>query len=185
MALAKTPICEFGKKAEDFKLKSTNNEFITLNDVKGSNGTLVMFICNHCPYVKAIIKDLIEDCKNLEKEGINSVAIMSNDTKNYPEDSFEKMVLFAKDNKFENLNYLVDESQDIAKKYGAVCTPDFFGYNKNLELQYRGRIRALKNLKPVRDGESDLKLAMLMIAKTQKGPIEQIPSMGCNIKWFK
>ncbi len=185
MALTKTPICEFGKKAEDFKLKSTNNEFITLNDVKGSNGTLVMFICNHCPYVKAIIKDLIEDCKNLEKEGINSVAIMSNDTKNYPEDSFEKMVLFAKDNKFENLNYLVDESQDIAKKYGAVCTPDFFGYNKNLELQYRGRIRALKNLKPVRDGESDLKLAMLMIAKTQKGPIEQIPSMGCNIKWFK
>ncbi len=185
MTLTKTPICEFGKKAEDFKLKSTNNEFISLNDIKGSRGTLIMFICNHCPYVKAIIKDLIEDCKNLQKEGINSVAIMSNDTKNYPEDSFKNMVLFAKNNKFEKLNYLIDETQDIAKKYGAVCTPDFFGYNKNLELQYRGRIRELKNLKPVRSGESDLKLAMLMIAKTQKGPLEQIPSMGCNIKWFK
>ncbi len=95
------------------------------------------------------------------------------------------MIKFSKDNKFEELNYLIDDTQEIAKKYGAVCTPDFFGYNKNLELQYRGRIRELKNLKPIRDGESDLKLAMQMIAKTQKGPLEQIPSMGCNIKWIK
>ena len=101
---------------------------------------------------------------------------MSNDTKNYPEDSFDKMIEFAKDNKFGDLNYLIDETQEVAKKYGAVCTPDFFGYNKNLELQYRGRIRELKNLKPVRDGDSDLKTAMKMIAKTQKGPDEQIPS---------
>ena len=144
-----------------------------------------MFICNHCPYVKAIIKDLVEDCKNLKNEGINSVAIMSNDTKNYPEDSFDKMIELAKDNQFGDLNYLIDETQEVAKKYGAVCTPDFFGYNKNLELQYRGRIRELKSLKPVRDGDSDLKTAMKMIAKTQKGPDEQIPSMGCNIKWFK
>ena len=185
MALTKTPICDFGKKAENFKLKSIDNKFISLDDVRGTNGTLVMFICNHCPYVKAIVKDLVEDCKNLKSEGVNSVAIMSNDTKNYPEDSFDKMILFAKNNNFGELHYLIDESQEIAKKFGAVCTPDFFGYNKNLELQYRGRIRELKNLKPVRSGESDLKFAMLMIAKTQKGPLEQIPSMGCNIKWFK
>ena len=110
---------------------------------------------------------------------------MSNDAKNYPEDSFENMVLFAKENNFNTINYLIDETQEIAKKYNAVCTPDFFGYNKNLELQYRGRYRELKNLKPVLNGDSDLKLAMKMIAKTQKGPDEQIPSMVCNIKWFK
>ena len=184
MALTKTPICDFGKKAKDFKLKSINNELISLEDIKGVNGTLIMFICNHCPYVKAIIEDLVEDCKKLKNDRINSVAIMSNDTKNYPEDSFENMIKFSKDNKFEELNYLIDDTQEIAKKYGAVCTPDFFGYNKNLELQYRGRIRELKNLKPIRDGQSDLKLAMQMIAKTQKGPLEQIPSMGCNIKWI-
>ena len=185
MVLTKTPICEFGKKAEDFSLKSINNEFISLSSAKGINGTLIMFICNHCPYVKAIIKDLVEDCKNLQKEGINSIAIMSNDPKNYPEDSFDKMIQFAKENKFEKLHYLLDDSQEIAKKYGAVCTPDFFGYNKKLELQYRGRLRELKDLKPVRKGESDLALAMKMIAKTQKGPTKQIASMGCNIKWIE
>ena len=185
MALTKTPVCDFGKKAEDFKLKSIENKIISLNDVKGEKATLIMFICNHCPYVKAIIRDLAIDCNALKKDGINSVAIMSNDTKNYPEDSFDNMTQFAKDNKFEDLNYLIDETQDIAKKFGAVCTPDFFGYNKNLELQYRGRIRELNNLKPVRNGESELKIAMQMIAQTQKGPKEQIPSMGCNIKWIK
>ena len=184
MALTKTPICDFGKKAQNFKLQSINGKSVSLEDIKGKNGTLIMFICNHCPYVKAIIKDLVEDCKKLKLEGINSVAIMSNDTKNYPEDSFDKMIEFAKDNEFGDLNYLIDETQEVAKKYGAVCTPDFFGYNKNLELQYRGRMRELKDLKPVRSGESDLKLAMRMIGKTQKGPVEQIPSMGCNIKWF-
>ena len=185
MALTKTPICNFGQKAENFKLKSINDELISLEDIKGTNGTLIMFICNHCPYVKAIIKDLVEDCKKLKEDGINSVAIMSNDTKNYPEDSFDKMIQFANDNNFEDINYLIDETQEIAKKYGAVCTPDFFGYNKNLERQYRGRIRELKNWNQVRDWESDLKLAMKMISRTQKGPVKQIPSMGCNIKWFK
>ena len=184
MALTKTPICDFGKKAENFKLQSINGKSVSLEDIKGKNGTLIMFICNHCPYVKAVIKDLVEDCKKLKLEGINSVAIMSNDTKSYPEDSFDKMIEFAKDNEFGDLNYLIDETQEVAKKYGAVCTPDFFGYNKNLELQYRGRIRELKDLKPVRNGDSDLKLAMKMIGKTQNGPVEQIPSMGCNIKWF-
>jgi peroxiredoxin len=185
MALTKTPVCDFGKKADNFKLKSINNELISLNDVKGEKATLIMFICNHCPYVKAIIKDLIIDCKVLKKEGVNSVAIMSNDTKNYPADSFENMIKFAKDNYFEDINYLIDETQEIAKQYEAVCTPDFFGYNRNLELQYRGRMKELKNLKPVKDDDSDLKVAMTMIAKTQQGPVEQIPSMGCNIKWIK
>ena len=110
---------------------------------------------------------------------------MSNDTKNYPEDSFDKMIEFAKINNFGDLDYLIDKTQEVAKKFGAVCTPDFFGYNSNLELNYRGRIRELKDLKPIRKGDSDLKKAMRMIAKTQKGPLEQIPSMGCNIKWFK
>ena len=183
MALTKTPVCDFGKKAEDFKLKSINNKVVTLNDIKGEKATLIMFICNHCPYVKAIIKDLAKDCNELKNDGINSVAIMSNDTKNYPEDSFENMIKFADNNNFGGINYLFDETQEIAKKYGAVCTPDFFGYNENLELQYRGRFRELKDLKPINNGDSDLKIAMKMIARMQKGPDEQIPSMGCNIKW--
>ncbi len=184
MALTKTPVCDFGKKAEDFKLKSINNKLISLDNIKGEKATLVMFICNHCPYVKAIIKDLTKDCNELKKEGINSVAIMSNDTKNYPEDSFENMVKFAKLNDFGETNYLIDDTQEIAKKYGAVCTPDFFGYNKNLELQYRGRYKELKDLKPVNNEDSDLKIAMKIVGQTQKGPNKQIPSMGCNIKWF-
>ena len=184
MTLTKTPICAFGAKAKKFQLKSINNQIVSLNDVKGERATLIMFIFNHCPYVKAIIKDLVQDCNDLKNEGIKSVAIMSNDTKNYPDDSFLNMIKFAKDNQFIDLNYLIDETQEVAKKYGAVCTPDFFGYNKNLELQYRGRFRELKNLKAIRSDDSDLKLAMKMIAKTQKGPGEQIPSMGCNIKWF-
>ena len=182
MALTKTPVCDFGKKAEDFKLKSINNKVLTLNDIKGEKATLVMFICNHCPYVKAIIKDLAKDCNELKNDGINSVAIMSNDTKNYPEDSFENMIEFAKKNNF-GFPYLNDETQEIAKTYDAVCTPDFFGYNNKLELQYRGRLRELKNLIPVRDGKSDLLNAMTQIAETGKGPKEQIPSAGCGIKW--
>jgi len=182
MTLTKTPICDFGKKADFFELKSIENKLISLNDIKGKNGTLIMFICNHCPYVKAVIDDIIDDCKNLEKEEIKSVAIMSNDQKNYPEDSFENMISFSRKYKF-NFPYLVDETQKIAKTYGAVCTPDFFGYNANLELQYRGRIRELKDLKPIRSDESDLSKAMKLIAQTGKGPENQIPSMGCSIKW--
>ena len=183
MAPTKTPVCEFGRKAENFELKSINNKLISLNDIRGEKATLIMFICNHCPYVKAIIKDLIKDCDELKESGINSVAIMSNDTKNYPEDSFENMIKFAKAQGFGEMNYLFDETQLIANKYGAVCTPDFFGYNQKLELQYRGRFKELKDLKPANDKDSDLKIAMKMIAQTQKGPDEQIPSMGCNIKW--
>lgn len=183
MTLTKTPICNFGEKAKNFDLISTDNKKISLNDVKGKNGTLVMFICNHCPYVKAIIKNIVEDVKYLETLNIKSVAIMSNDVKNYPEDSFENMIAFSKLNNF-SFPYIFDETQKIAKDYGAVCTPDFFGYNSNLELQYRGRIRELKNLKPVIKGDSDLMTAMKLIAESGKAPKKQIPSMGCNIKWF-
>ena len=179
----KTPICDFGQTAKSFELKSTNNEIIKLDDVRGENGMLIMFICNHCPYVKAIIKDIVEDCSNLKKLGVNSLAICSNDSINYPEDSFDNMIQFSKNHNF-NFPYLIDEKQEIAKKYDAVCTPDFFGYNKNLELQYRGRIRELKDLKPVRDGESDLYKAMKQISETSLGPKHQIASMGCGIKWL-
>ena len=184
MALTKTPVCDFGKKAEDFSLKSINNKIVSLNEIRGEKATLVMFICNHCPYVKAIIKELVKECNELYKHQTSTVAIMSNDTENYPEDSFDNMIKFAKNNNFGSIKYLIDNTQEIAKKYGAVCTPDFFGYNKDLELQYRGRFKELKDLKPVKNNESDLKKAMKMIARTQRGPKEQIPSMGCNIKWF-
>ena len=184
MTLTKTPICNFGEKAKDFNLLSTEKKKISLDMVKGDNGTLVMFICNHCPYVKAVIKDIVEDVKFLEDLGIKSVAIMSNDVKNYPEDSFENMISFSKLHNF-SFPYLIDDTQKIAKEYDAVCTPDFFGYNKNLELQYRGRIRELKDLKPVNQGDSDLRAAMKLVSKSGKGPKNQIPSMGCNIKWFK
>ena len=183
MSLTKTPICDFGKKADNFELKSIDNKIISLNEAKGESGTLIMFICNHCPYVLAVIKNVVEDCKELENDGIKSIAIMSNDPTRYEEDSFDNMIVFAKKNQFD-FPYVIDETQEIAKTYGAVCTPDFFGYNKDLELQYRGRIRELKDLKPIENGESELKNAMKMIAKSNNGPKEQFPSMGCSIKWF-
>ena len=178
-----TPICDFGQKAIPFELKSTDNKILSLNDIKGENGTLIMFICNHCPYVKAITKELVDDCNELNKIGINAVAICSNDFVNYPDDSFDNMIKFSNENHF-NFPYLHDGTQEIAKAYDAVCTPDFFGYNKNLKLQYRGRLRELKkNFIPVKDGESDLLKAMKQIAETSEGPKEQIPSAGCSIKW--
>ena len=184
MVLTKTPICNFGEKPHSFELKDVSEKTYNFKDLVGEKGTLIMFICNHCPYVKAVIKDIVYDANKLKNLNINNIAVMSNDTKNYPDDSFENMIKFSKINKF-NFPYLLDETQEIAKKYGAVCTPDFFGYNSNLELQYRGRIRELKDLKPVSTGESDLFNAMKMIAETGRGPKKQIPSMGCNIKWFK
>ena len=184
MSLTKTPVCNFGEKAKNFFLQSTENKKISLEDVRGKNGTLIMFICNHCPYVKAVIEDIVQDVKFLENLGIKSVAIMSNDVKNYPEDSFENMIFFSKKHNF-SFPYLIDNTQKIAKEYGAVCTPDFFGYNKNLELQYRGRIRELKDLKPVNKGDSELRTAMKLVVNLGKGPSQQFASMGCSIKWFK
>ena len=184
MVLTKTPICNFGEKPHSFELKDVSEKVCNFKDLTGEKGTLIMFICNHCPYVKAVIKDIVNDANNLKNLKVNTIAIMSNDTKNYPDDSFENMIKFSKRNEF-NFPYLLDETQETAKKYGAVCTPDFFGYNRDLELQYRGRIRELRDLKPVSTGKSDLFNAMKMIAETGKGPQNQIPSMGCNIKWFK
>ena len=183
MPALKTPICDFGSIAKDFQLNSTINKLVSLSDIKGEAGTLIMFICNHCPYVKAVIKDIVEDCKNLEKFGIRAVAISSNDAVNYPEDSFENMIKFSQKHNF-TFPYLVDKNQNVAKGYNAVCTPDFFGFNGNLELQYRGRIRELKGLKPVRVDQSDLFKAMKQISETNKGPNNQIPSLGCSIKWL-
>ena len=168
--------------APSFNLKNINDEMLSLEQGKGLKGTVIVFICNHCPYVKAVTKDIVEDCKKLKDLGINSVAICANDAENYPEDSFDNMIVFAKKNQFD-FPYLVDETQEIARTYDAVCTPDFFGYNKELELQYRGRLRELKNLVPVRDGESDLFKAMKQISETGKGPEQQTPSAGCSIKW--
>ena len=178
----KTPICDFENTALSFKLKSTDNKIISLDDIKGENGTLIMFICNHCPYVKAVTSEILKDCNELRKIKVSSVAICSNDFVNYPEDSFDNMIKFSNDNQF-NFPYLHDDTQEIAKAYNAVCTPDFFGYNKDLRLQYRGRLRELKNFVPVKDGESDLLKAMKQIAETGKGPQTQIPSAGCGIKW--
>ena len=146
MTLTETPISDFGKKAENFNLKSTNGRIFGLDELAGNKGTLIMFICNHCPYVKAVMKDIVEDCKKLKDVGINSVAICSNDFINYPEDSFDNMIKFSNENHF-NFPYLHDETQEIAKAYDAVCTPDFFGYDKDFGLQYRGRIRELRELK--------------------------------------
>ena len=174
--------CNFNWKPENFTLRDLKNSEVSFYDSFGENGLLLMFICNHCPYVKAVTKVIVEDCNELKNIGINSVAICANDAGNYPEDSFDNMIEFAKKNQFD-FPYLNDETQEIAKTYDAVCTPDFFGYNKNLELQYRGRLRELKNLIPVREGESDLLKAMKLIAQTGKGPENQTPSAGCSIKW--
>ncbi len=176
------PICDFGLKAEPFELPATNGKMWNLERCMGSHGLLVMFICNHCPYVKAIHQRIIRDCSDLREIGINAVAISSNDAENYPEDSFENMRRLAEELKFP-FPYCLDETQDVAKRYGAVCTPDFFGYNKQFELQYRGRLDASKKETAAADVRRDLFLAMQQIANTGQGPIDQIPSIGCSIKW--
>jgi peroxiredoxin len=179
--MAIPPVCEFGWKAVDFDLPATDGRRYRLADVRGSNGALVMFICNHCPYVKAVINRIIRDCAELSAHGIGSVAISANDPADYPEDSFDNMQRVAQDLRFP-FPYLWDESQEVARAYGAACTPDFFGFNANLELQYRGRLDASRTA-PVPDARRELLEAMVQIARTGQGPREQIPSMGCSIKW--
>lgn len=178
---ATPPVCNFGEKAKPFELIATDGKSYTLDDIRGPKGTLVMFICNHCPYVKSILDRIIRDVKDLEAHGIAAVAIMSNDTVNYPDDSFSNMQKLA-DAKNLPFLYLFDESQEIARTYDAVCTPDFFGYNADLELQYRGRLDASKT-SPIPNAVRELYDAMVQVAETGKGPSEQIPSMGCSIKW--
>ena len=182
MVRTESPICDFDLPAVDFNLKGVGEKHYDLNSLKGPNGLLIMFICNHCPYVKSIINRIIRDTSELKKLGINSVGIMSNNPNEYEEDSFENMKKIALDLDFP-FPYLIDETQEVAKSYGAVCTPDFFGYNKNLGLQYRGRLDESRK-ESVTDAKRELFEAMSAIAETGKGPLNQIPSMGCSIKWF-
>lgn len=175
------PVCDFGRPAIDFDLPGTDGKHYALRDVAGPNGLLVMFICNHCPYVKAITDRIVRDCTELQQHGIGAVAISANDPNDYPEDSFENMQRVAKALRFP-FPYLFDASQDVARAYQAVCTPDFFGYNKDLKLQYRGRLDVSRTA-PVPDARRDLFEAMLQIARTGEGPSEQVASMGCSIKW--
>lgn len=182
MVSLETPICEFGTPAVDFTLPGVDGKTWTLNDCRGENGTLVMFICNHCPYVKAIRDRLVRDARDLQALGVNTVAIMSNDPADYPEDSFDNMQQIAREYGY-TFPYLYDESQEVAKAYGAVCTPDFFGYNADFKLQYRGRLDASRKEAAPGDARRDLFEAMKLVATTGQGPREQIPSMGCSIKW--
>ena len=182
MVLLETPICDFGKKAVDFTLPGIDGRTWSLQHCMGEKGLLVMFICNHCPYVKAVRERIVRDARQLKQFGIESVAIMSNDPAEYPEDSFDNMKLLAEQLDF-GFPYLYDETQQVAKQYDAVCTPDFFGYNANFELQYRGRLDASRKETAPVDARRDLFEAMKLIAETGRGPQEQIPSMGCSIKW--
>jgi len=182
MVSLETPVCEFGKPAIDFVLPGIDGRTWTLEACCGPKGLLVMFICNHCPYVKAIRERLVRDTRELLDLGIGSVAIMSNDQSLYKEDSFENMQAVAREFDFP-FPYLLDETQSVAKAYGAVCTPDFFGYNSDLELQYRGRLDASRKETAPADVRRDLFEAMRQVAETGQGPAEQIPSIGCSIKW--
>ncbi len=181
MVSLQTPVCDFGWNPPDFDLLGVDGKRHTLSSCMGKKGLLVMFICNHCPYVKAIRERLVKDLKELESYDVNSIAIMSNDPTDYPEDSFENMKKIAEAYHFP-FPYVIDETQEVAKAYGAICTPDFFGFNSNLELQYRGRFDASRKETAPESGR-DLYNAMVQVAETGKGPLEQIPGIGCSIKW--
>lgn len=177
-----TPICDFGWSAPDFTLPATDGKTYSLNEIKGEKGTLIIFMCNHCPYVKAVLDRLISDARELQGLGIGIAAISANDVVNYPEDSFEKMGELAEAKAFP-FPYLFDESQDVARAYGAVCTPDFFGFDADLGLQYRGRLDASRKESAGGEAKRELLDAMKAVAQTGNGPKDQIPSMGCSIKW--
>ena len=182
MVALNPPVCDFGWQARPFDLPGIDGRRHTLETARGPNGLLVMFICNHCPYVKAVIDRLIRDCRQLQAEGIGSIAIMSNDVVAYPDDSFAHMQRWARELDFP-FPYVFDETQAVARAYGAVCTPDFFGFNGKLELQYRGRLDASgRNPAPV-DAPRELYAAMTQIARSGEGPRQQTPSIGCSIKW--
>lgn len=176
------PICDFGWKAPAFRLPATDGKIYSLDDIKGPNGTLVMFICNHCPYVQAILDRIVRDARDLQDLGIASVAISANDADAYPEDSFAHMADVAAQNGF-TFPYLYDGSQEVARAYGAVCTPDFFGFNRDLELQYRGRLDSSGRAPGPAAARRELYEAMQRVAETGHGPADQVPSMGCSIKW--
>lgn len=181
MASISPPVCDFGWKAPEFNLPDVNGKWVNLKDSMGPNGLLVMFICNHCPYVKAILPRLIDDIEELKALGVNTVAIMSNDPADYPEDSPENMKRIAEEMAFP-FPYLLDETQQVAKAYDAVCTPDFFGFNQHFELQYRGRFDESRK-ETVPESTRDLFKAMKQVAETGQGPQSQVASIGCSIKW--
>jgi peroxiredoxin len=182
MVRTETPVCDFGLPAVEFALPGVDGKTWTLDDIKGEKGLLVMFICNHCPYVQSIRDRIVRDTRELKTLGVNSIAIMANDPTDYPEDSFENMKRVAQEFDFP-FPYVIDETQEIARAYGAVCTPDFFGYNADLELQYRGRLDESRK-EAIPDARRDLFEAMKQVAETGKGPDDQVPSMGCSIKWI-
>ena len=182
MVSLETPICDFNRPAIDFSLPGVDGNIWTLRDCAGENGLLVMFICNHCPYVKAVRDRIVRDTNELRSMRLGSVAIMSNDPTQYEEDSFENMQKVAQEYDFD-FPYLLDEAQDVARAYGAVCTPDFFGYNADLKLQYRGRLDESRQETAGPEVRRDLFEAMRQIIETGRGPADQIPSIGCSIKW--
>ena len=183
MISTQTPICDFNTPALNFSLKGVDGKIHTLDSCRGEKGLLIMFICNHCPYVKAIVDRIIRDTSELKAMGLNTVAIMSNNPDEYEEDSFENMQKIAKEMSFP-FPYLIDETQEVAKSYGAVCTPDFFGYNSKLKLQYRGRLDASRKESAPSNVKRDLFDAMTQVVETGQGPLEQVPSMGCSITWY-
>ncbi|KEO51782.1 thioredoxin family protein [Thioclava pacifica] len=176
------PVCDFGWKAPGFTLPGTDGKQYSFDDIRGPNGTLVMFICNHCPYVQSILDRILRDAAELQAAGIGVVAISANDADDYPEDGFENMAKLAQEKGF-TFPYLYDESQAVAKAYGAACTPDFFGFNAEDGLQYRGRLDASAKQAGPADARRELYEGMMMVAETGVGPKDQIPSMGCSIKW--
>ena len=182
MALMETPLANTSFKAPDFSLKGVDGKTYSLADVKGEKGTLVMFICNHCPYVKGITDRLASTMEALQQNGIGVIAIMANDTENYPADSFDNMKAFAKENGF-TFPYVIDETQAVAKVYDAVCTPDFFGFDADLNLRYRGRLDSSGKNPAAQDTVPELKNAMLEVASGEAISHPQTPSMGCSIKW--
>lgn len=181
MVATPSPVCNFGWKAVDFDLPGVDGKRYTLADVRGPNGVLVMFLCNHCPYVKAVLDRIVRDCKELAAQGVSSIAIMSNDPAEYAEDSFDNMKRVARERAFP-FPYVLDETQATARAYDAQCTPDFFGFNSKLELQYRGRLDVSRT-SAVPNARRDLYEAMLQVARTGRGPADQIASIGCSIKW--
>jgi peroxiredoxin len=183
MVATPSSVCNFGWKAVDFDLAGVDGKRHSLASARGPNGLLVMFICNHCPYVKAVLERIVRDAKELAAQGVGSIAIMSNDPAEYREDSFDNMKRVARERAFP-FPYVLDESQAIAKAYGAQCTPDFFGFNAKLELQYRGRLDESRT-SAVPNARRDLYEAMAGVARSGQGPKDQIASIGCSIKWRK
>jgi peroxiredoxin len=177
-----TPECDYNMQAPNFELNGVDQKLHSLQSCRGSKATLIMFICNHCPYVQSIIEQLVVEVSVLQKKGVGCVAINSNDYDAYPEDSFDNMQKISKKFGF-SFPYLLDDTQSVANSFKSVCTPDFFGFDENLRLLYRGRFDDRKMSKQMSANSSEMFKGMIEIARTGIGPAKQIPSVGCSIKW--